>query len=480
MIFFRQFKKNKTTPFFFIGVMAGILSCSSKPIVHEFPPTAGPAEEIANLERDLNEAKARQVDILSPKNYTTAKNSLEDARKKFFNGKDPLKTLHEVAVGKYYLNNANRSAEIARENTEDVLEARSAAVKADAPKYFHKEFENADWIYAVVTKDIEKNNLKHFTEERTKLQQNYLELELKAIKESNLNESRNIIAQAKKEGAEKYAPRTLAIAEKSLSDTESYINAHPHSTNEIKDRVKATNNAARYAFNINRNARGTSKVSSEEMAILIQQERDRAMTNEQKLNSVQDELETTQSALEKEKISQDSLVLTKEELDAKKKELADLEVQKENLEAEKLLNDKYEEARQKFSSNEAEVYKQGKNLLIRLKGMEFPSATATIQSKNYPLLSKVEKIVEEFGSGTAITIEGHTDSVGSKTINNRLSTDRAYAVKKYLEANGGGIDVKIEALGYGDQKPLATNKTAKGRAQNRRVDIIVTPEQTRL
>jgi outer membrane protein OmpA-like peptidoglycan-associated protein len=109
--------------------------------------------------------------------------------------------------------------------------------------------------------------------------------------------------------------------------------------------------------------------------------------------------------------------------------------------------------------------------------MEFPSAKANITEKNKPLLGKVQKVMEEFGS-SSVVVEGHTDSVGGKKINDRLSQNRAEAVKNYLQSNSGAMteDSKIEAVGYGYQKPLATNKTANGRAQNRRVDIIIKPD----
>jgi OOP family OmpA-OmpF porin len=450
--------------------LTAVVACSSKPVVRDFPPTATPAEEITNLEKDLNIARAKQVDVLSPKNFKEAEDSLEDAKNKFLNGKDSQMTLHKVAVGRAYLVNANNVAEVARENVQDVIAAREAALKAEAPSYFNKEFKNADENFAIVTKDIEKNKMTAIAKERPKLQQRYLDLELRAIKEKNLKESRDIISLAKLENAEKYAPRTLAIAQKSYNDTEAYIKANPHETLEIKTRAKETKDAAYHAFNINRTAKGTAKISSEEIAILLVQERDRALNNQKKLSSMEDQLETTQSALEKEKADQSSLALTAEELKA----------EKEKLEAEKSFNEKYEAARKKFSSNEAEVYRQGDALLIRLKGMEFPSSAATIQSKSYPLLTKVQQVVEEFGTGSAIIIEGHTDSSGAKTVNNRLSADRAKAVKEYLQANGGGIETKIEAVGYGDEKPLATNKTASGRAQNRRVDIVIKPDTTKL
>jgi OOP family OmpA-OmpF porin len=460
---------NPIKQFFMATLFIMIASCSSKPVIHEYPPSASPADEIASLEKDLNIAKDKQIDILSPKNYKEAKDSLVEAKKNFLDGKDSQKTLHQVATSRAYLNSAKSVADIARDKMEDVIESRQLAIEADAKTYFNKDLKRIDEDLAEVTRAIEKNKM-HSSKENLKLQQKYTDLEIKSIQEKHLRTSRELIIQAKNENAKKYAPRTLAAAEKSYNDTEFYIKMNPHNTIEITDRARATNNAANHVFNINRVAKNTSKVSSEEMAILVEKEKNLAMKSQEKLNMTKDELETTQSALEKEKETQLSLAKTAEELAS----------EKDKLEAEKSLNEKYEEARKTFSSNEAEVYKQGDALLIRLKGIEFPSAKATIQSKSYPLLSKVEKVVEEFGAGAEVTISGHTDSIGGKTVNNRLSKDRALAVKEYLQANGGGIETNIETTGYGDEKPLATNKTASGRAQNRRVDIIIKPDTSKL
>jgi OOP family OmpA-OmpF porin len=71
-----------------------------------------------------------------------------------------------------------------------------------------------------------------------------------------------------------------------------------------------------------------------------------------------------------------------------------------------------------------------------------------------------------------ILVEGHTDSVGSDAYNQRLSERRANAVKTYLTSQG--VDAhRIETRGYGESKPIASNKTAEGRAKNRHVDITI-------
>jgi peptidoglycan-associated lipoprotein len=76
-------------------------------------------------------------------------------------------------------------------------------------------------------------------------------------------------------------------------------------------------------------------------------------------------------------------------------------------------------------------------------------------------------------NGGYIEIEGHTDNVGPKTTNHKIGLDRAEAVKRYLYENQQIPLHKINVISYGEEKPVAPNKTKAGRAQNRRVVIKV-------
>ena len=78
--------------------------------------------------------------------------------------------------------------------------------------------------------------------------------------------------------------------------------------------------------------------------------------------------------------------------------------------------------------------------------------------------------------GISISVEGHTDSVGKDKYNQALSERRAAAVKKYLVENGAAHTDKIKPVGYGKSRPVADNKTEKGRFQNRRVEILILSE----
>jgi OOP family OmpA-OmpF porin len=89
----------------------------------------------------------------------------------------------------------------------------------------------------------------------------------------------------------------------------------------------------------------------------------------------------------------------------------------------------------------------------------------------------VDKISSEKLGVAQITVTGHTDSTGAKAYNQGLSEHRAEAVKAYL-VQKGLIGERIVTKGMGDSQPVASNKTAAGRAQNRRVEIDIQGERT--
>ncbi|MCD0490233.1 OmpA family protein [Pedobacter sp. MC2016-14] len=103
-----------------------------------------------------------------------------------------------------------------------------------------------------------------------------------------------------------------------------------------------------------------------------------------------------------------------------------------------------------------------------IKNLEFELGKATIKAKSYETLNRVAALLVE--KNFSLKLAGHTDNTGSMALNLRLSKDRAEAVKAYLVSQGANPSV-IEATGYGPNQPIATNKTAAGRQQNRRVEF---------
>ncbi|WP_316746749.1 DUF6089 family protein [Pedobacter gandavensis] len=103
-----------------------------------------------------------------------------------------------------------------------------------------------------------------------------------------------------------------------------------------------------------------------------------------------------------------------------------------------------------------------------IKNLEFDLGKATIRAKSYPTLNRVAALLVE--KNFALKLAGHTDNTGSMALNMRLSKERAEAVKAYLVSQGANPS-RIEAVGYGPNQPIATNKTAAGRQLNRRVEF---------
>jgi len=103
------------------------------------------------------------------------------------------------------------------------------------------------------------------------------------------------------------------------------------------------------------------------------------------------------------------------------------------------------------------------------KTILFDTGRSSIKTESEKVLADIIKILNEYPNAK-FTVEGHTDSVGSKKTNQRLSEERANSVKDYLTSNGVSSS-RLTATGYGEDKPIATNVNRAGRAQNRRVEI---------
>ncbi len=103
-----------------------------------------------------------------------------------------------------------------------------------------------------------------------------------------------------------------------------------------------------------------------------------------------------------------------------------------------------------------------------IRNLEFEFSKSSIRDRSFPYLNRVAEMMVL--KGFSLKLGGHTDAVGSNAANLTLSKDRAESVKNYLVSRGVNVG-KIEAVGYGETQPVASNKTAAGRQKNRRVEF---------
>ncbi len=105
------------------------------------------------------------------------------------------------------------------------------------------------------------------------------------------------------------------------------------------------------------------------------------------------------------------------------------------------------------------------------QGIFFATGSATIQPESTPTLKEIGRTLERYGD-LRLRIEGHTDNTGSDATNQRLSQERAEAVRQYLLDTYGVAPDRLEAQGVGSAQPVADNGTKEGRQQNRRVELV--------
>ena len=140
-----------------------------------------------------------------------------------------------------------------------------------------------------------------------------------------------------------------------------------------------------------------------------------------------------------------------------------------------------EELEKRLSSSEATIGYDERGLVARMMDkVLFDSGKATLRRSANSVLDRVAEAIAQVPS-QPVGVEGHTDNVPIQKSgwadNNALSLARANAVIDYLVSRG--IDrSRMTAVGHGENRPIASNKTAKGRQQNRRVEIVVLPQSS--
>jgi outer membrane protein OmpA-like peptidoglycan-associated protein len=125
---------------------------------------------------------------------------------------------------------------------------------------------------------------------------------------------------------------------------------------------------------------------------------------------------------------------------------------------------------------DADVQQQGEALLVAFPGdVLFDTGSSSLAPGAYGRLDQLADSLNRYPD-TDLVVKGHTDGNGEESYNQTLSEQRADAVRRYLIGKGVS-PARITSIGFGESMPLATNSTAEGRQQNRRVEIELRPNQ---
>lgn len=409
-------------------------------------PQADPTQELTSFTTAFESARSKGVDVLAPTHFSKAESYLEQARKRNTGNIKGTKILESIAYGRAYLKEAEQRAEKVDKEIAGVSEAREMALKAGA-RQVSQLLDKADQRLVDVTERLEKGE-NVSVDSRNFLHQTYSDLELTALKHAKLSEARNLMILSERLGAPQYTPRTYARTLQAVMNAEKTIEANRRSEDIVDKAAQEATAQAKFLNRIINTTLSAKRRSPESVAL---------------------ELDSKVVALTKGQ--QHLKQIASESLD-RQKTLGQMEDQVKTLKQQTEIDNLMLEAQQRFDANEAEVYRQGRNLIVKMKAMHFPVGMATLPSSTFSTLHKLKELIDE-SDAQSITIEGHADGTGSAGFNRELSVARAQSVADYLSQENSLERDQIQISGAGYERPLASNKTKRGREQNRRVDVVL-------
>ncbi|UCH79676.1 MAG: OmpA family protein [Nitrospiraceae bacterium] len=469
-----------------------------------------PAALVNQFKTEMSNARNNQLNVLVPDTFANAEKRLSSAEKGLERGGEIADIRENVTEGRTFLRTAEEKSGMVKKMIPETIKARDMARSAGATK-FEGDYGALERNFLDLTYAIETNDLNYAQKNQESVTKGFRQLELRAIKEKTLGQVRELIRSAEKAGAKKIVPKTYTRAENTLSEADAFISEQRYQTDVISkkaddalfeaerlghimvlsEQMKSRDPEENSIFVEGIVEKITKKLSATDMRneqvdiqvdnILgsidtLQKDRqfmvEKAKTQEAQIKEMTEKYQMEVDNLTRQVASLEGK--TKEEQTEKKRLEDEKRAVEERLAAERRFNELYNEVRNYYDPDEAEVYKQGYQLVIRLKSVKFPVGKAVIMPDNYQLLSKVQRSIRTFGEPDVV-IEGHTDSTGSAAVNEQLSKERAMAVMEYLLQNRTLPAEKMISVGYGPDKPLASNATAEGRAINRRIDVIIKP-----
>lgn len=480
------------------AVLALIVSCASDGDKKaEVTVSTASTEGLATFESEMKDAKSRDVDSLSPDHFAKAADRLADAQKISEKGGNQNELMRTVAEGREELQKANQFAMTARTILADVVKARvdaeEALGEAEKAQAMGLADVKSDFVDALkdmkkLSRKIEDNDAKGAEADKADVIKQFRVVETKAMKKATLDTARRLIEESINLSAKKYAPQSLAVAEQQYSAADKFISGNAQNRAEAREKGQQALFYAKRLMHMTKAGRQFAEKRPEEISLWVEREiagvasqfnadhRDKPFSDQvTEINGSINELKKASRGLasEKSKLAGEKQQLSEEaeRLNAEKATLSgELEKTKPMMELDK----KYAETREIFTDDEAEVIRNGKTTVIRLRTIKFPVGKAVLLKDNYPLLSKVQKAIKLYGE-PKVMVEGHTDSTGSQALNQKLSLERANAVKEYLVANNTIPREKVSEAGFGFSRPLTSDKSPEGRAINRRIDVIIDP-----
>lgn len=440
---------------------------------------------LISLEKKVQDADAQEVDMLADQSYSDALEQVNDARKAA--ARSDSRTAMKIMAAEETLNSARTQANQAYYELDEVMAARKRALAAGAESKSADAFGDADETLKHLGNLLADGRVAKVREERQALTKTYQQLEVSALKSATGAQAQARIDAAKKNGAEKLAPITLAQANEQLALSRQVLEANADARDKAALHAQNAYDLAGKATQIVEVIRELeqSEMTDEQVVLWYQKQLQSAVgpvtqtldfsrANRDVISQVRQQMIRLK---EDAQVSEQSLIALNEQQRAtiaeKDRIISELKATSQaDKQRQAEMEGRFRVVQALFTPAEAEVYRQGNDVLIRAYGFKFRSGQSEISSENFALLNKLTKAIGQFPA-SRVEISGHTDNRGADELNQSLSAARADKVARFLTEVGGIAAKRLQSKGYGESRPLASNETEEGRAANRRVEILI-------
>jgi len=462
-----------------------------------------PREQHSQLAQLLEKAEKQQFDLYAPETFSEVTDYYLSTSK--YLTSRPAKAKESAGKGIRLARQLADEAENIKQKLAPVDKARQNAVAAGAADLLKEDMAEADEQLADTARILE-DKPDYNTEELSKeLIETYSNIELRALKQDVMGKADNLLDMADERDLAKYAPRTMRLAEEEFLAGTSLLAADRTQTERAAIHAENVVTHIEHAEAITERIKQFQKSESTLEDVLLWHENQLAeaaqpiiaelpkrqgfaalalamgsgitrVVDENEVLKV--EITAAQAEIAAAKSAANTIKKQKEmDIDSLRQDMEQqmLAVQLESDAAKRRIEEQRKRLRfvqELFTTEEADVYQQGQNVLIRAHGFAFMPGSSEVTEENVALINKLIDAAEAFPKAN-FEVSGHTDNRGNSNINQRLSEERAKAVADFMIIAGLIAEERIISVGHGARNPVATNDTASGRAANRRVEVLI-------
>lgn len=461
--------------------IASFLGCESTP---KKPSTVSlnPALELKMTEAESRLAKmeATHEHLIAPGLFSEAKYHLGEA-------KELSQESAEVSEVEGQLKEVNSNldkvdeieAQIGNKLLPVFIARKEAAVEGAQDQ---QPFKDADAILTWMGERLEMGFVEITPERMKEVVGLYSEAEIKEIQKRELAQVEKRFKQIQKLDGDDRFEEIYAAAQEDFKYAQSMIAKNKDNYAGFKAAVDKTQFSSKRLLSLSKTAEWVDSSTEEDVALYLESKasdlNQAALTNvDYRDRPLNDQFVLVNAQVESLALDSNRLNRVQSTNNELNRELtfatAENTVVKQQLARRQRMEQKITEIQKMFSEEEAKVLIENNKIVIRMQGIDFPVGQSKVPNKSKPLLRKVTKAIESFDN-PKVTIEGHTDASGSSLVNQKLSMERARSAENMITEMSSFIEKsEVDTVGYGFLRPLADNKTPSGRAQNRRVDVII-------